>query len=80
ILFTGLYLVVLAYCGINWLIKKAYRNFENSVLLMSTTSLIISAFYAGNVLDFLTATFIFAFILGYLLSRIKQEKSLGKNS
>ncbi|KRL63362.1 O-antigen ligase family protein [Lactobacillus psittaci] len=70
ILFTGLYLVVLVYCGFKWLLDKAHRNFQNSVLLMSTGALIISAFYAGNVLDFLTATFIFAFVLGYLLSRI----------
>ena len=41
---------------------------------MSTSLLTISAFYAGNVLDFLTATFIFAFILGYLLSKMRQEK------
>lgn len=74
LLFTGIYLLIILYSASKWLLNKAYRKLQNTALLMSTSLLTISAFYAGNVLDFLTATFIFAFILGYLLSKMRQEK------
>ncbi len=74
ILLTGIYLVVLGYGIFYWLRDKKSRSFLNSSLLLSTGFILFAAFYAGNVLEYLSATLVMAFILGFLLQNIRYSR------
>lgn len=74
LLFVGPYLAILLYAIINWLARKENRNFLTSSLLVAISFILAAAFFSGNVMDFLTASFILAFVSGYLLSLFKKNK------
>ncbi|MCF1847183.1 O-antigen ligase family protein [Lactobacillus mulieris] len=74
IIFVGIYLVILIYAGFKWIINSQNRSFLNSCLLTSSSFLIFSSYYSGNVMDFLTATLILSFIMGYLLKSLNTTK------
>lgn len=74
ILFVGIYLVILIYSGIKWLTNSPSRTFLNSCLLTSSGFLVFASYYSGNVIDFLTATLILGFVMGYLLKNLNYTK------
>lgn len=78
ILFLGIYVLALLYAVFNWIKNKADRSFKQTMLIISMTFIIVAAFYSGNVMDFLFATIIMAFILGYLLQIINVHKHSSK--
>ncbi|WEV70681.1 O-antigen ligase family protein [Lactobacillus sp. ESL0785] len=73
LLFVGPYLAILIYAGYQWLKYKAARTYLISSLMLSSIFVLLAAFSSGNVLDFLTASLILAFIEGNLLSQIHTQ-------
>jgi low affinity Fe/Cu permease len=49
-----------------------------SSLLLSGGFILFAAFYAGNVLEYLSATLVMAFILGFLLQNIRYSRTAKK--
>lgn len=73
ILFLGVYIVSLLYAVVDWLRKKTNRTLLNTSLIISCGFLIAAGYYSGNVMDFLTATLILGFLLGYLLNQLNRD-------
>lgn len=71
LLFLGPYVLILLYGLYEWSRKKQARTYLISSLLLSTFCMLAAAFSSGNVMDFLTASFILVFIEGNLLVQIK---------
>lgn len=67
ILFVGPYLIIIIYAIYYWLRYQSARTYLTSSLILSSSFILLAAFTSGNVLDFLTASFILAFIEGNLL-------------
>ncbi|WP_414601570.1 O-antigen ligase family protein [Lactobacillus mulieris] len=80
IIFVGIYLVILIYAGFKWIFNFQNRSFLNSCLLTSSGFLIFSSYYSGNVMDFLTATLILSFIMGYLLKNLNTTRVWEKSN
>lgn len=76
VLYLGWYVYVLLYVIIAWFRAGRHRNFELTMLIIATGFILVTAAYSGNVLDYLTASLLIAFIEGYLLAAIKKAKSL----
>ncbi len=75
LLFIGPYVVILLYAAIKWLINKQKRTYLISSMLLSIAFMLFAAFLSGNVMDFLTASFILAFAEGSLLSEVTRKKT-----
>ncbi|RMC40188.1 hypothetical protein F5ESL0233_07120 [Lactobacillus sp. ESL0233] len=75
LLFVGPYLLVLFYATYRWCLNKSTRTYLISSLLVASTFVLLAAFSSGNVLDFLTASFILAFIEGNLLVCLKSNNT-----
>lgn len=75
ILLTIIYVVILGYGIFSWLFDKHSRTLLNSSLLLAAGFILFAAFYAGNVLEYLSATLVMAFILGFLLQSIRYGRS-----
>lgn len=75
LLLAVIYIIVLGYGIFYWLVNKKTRTFLNSSLLASGGFILFAAFYAGNVLEYLSATLVMAFILGFLLQNIRCSRS-----
>ncbi|RVU70924.1 MULTISPECIES: O-antigen ligase family protein [Lactobacillus] len=75
VLFIGPYVVFMLYGVYKWLTSKKLRTYLNSSLLAAVIFMLAAAFFSGNVMDFLTASFILAFVEGNLLIQMKQKKS-----
>lgn len=73
LLFIGPYVVIMLYALIKWLINKQLRTYLISSMLLSIAFMLLAAFLSGNVMDFLTASFILAFVEGGMLGEIKKE-------
>ena len=73
VLFIGPYVVIMLYALIKWLINKQLRTYLISSMLLSIAFMLLAAFLSGNVMDFLTASFILAFVEGGMLGEIKKE-------
>ena len=73
LLFIGPYVVIMLYALIKWLINKQLRTYLISSMLLSIAFMLLAAFLSGNVMDFLTASFILAFVEGGMLDDIKKE-------
>lgn len=82
LLLAVIYIIVLGYGIFYWVVNKKTRTFLNSSLLASGGFILFAAFYAGNVLEYLSATLVMAFIFGFLLQNIRYSrttKKLAKN-
>ncbi len=79
-LFLFPYLGILLYSLFYWLRERACRDLAISSLLMTNALALAAAFYAGNFMDFLTATLILGFMSGYLLSRIHDQRQISMKS
>lgn len=76
ILFVGPYVAILLYGLYEWFRNKKNKTYLLSSMLCSTFFMLAAAFSSGNVMDFLTASFILAFIEGNILSQLKlQDKN-----
>jgi hypothetical protein len=75
LLFIGPYIVILLYAAIKWLMNKQKRTYLISSMLLSIAFMLFAAFLSGNVMDFLTASFILAFAEGSLLSEVIRKKT-----
>lgn len=73
LLFIGPYVVIMLYALIKWLMNKQLRTYLISSMLLSIAFMLLAAFLSGNVMDFLTASFILAFVEGGMLGEIKKE-------
>ncbi|WP_224429767.1 O-antigen ligase family protein [Lactobacillus amylovorus] len=73
LLFIGPYVVIMLYALIKWLMNKRLRTYLISSMLLSIAFMLLAAFLSGNVMDFLTASFILAFVEGGMLGEIKKE-------
>ncbi|UNL46168.1 hypothetical protein G8B20_05615 [Lactobacillus amylovorus] len=73
LLFIGPYVVIMLYALIKWLMNKRLRTYLISSMLLSIAFILLAAFLSGNVMDFLTASFILAFVEGGMLGEIKKE-------
>ena len=73
LLFIGPYVVIMFYALIKWLMNKQLRTYLISSMLLSIAFMLLAAFLSGNVMDFLTASFILAFVEGGMLGEIKKE-------
>lgn len=73
LLFIGPFVVILLYGVIKWLKNKQARTYLVSSMLVSIAFMLFAAYYSGNVMDFLTASFILAFIEGNLLIQVKMR-------
>ena len=76
ILFVGPYVIILLYAIYEWLKNKRIRTYLISSLILSVAFVLAAAYSSGNVMDFLTATFILSFIEANLLIQIKQNKKM----
>lgn len=74
LLFIGPYLAILIYAAYRWLRFQTARNYLVSSLIVSSGFILLAAFSSGNVMDFLTASFIFAFIEGNLLVQVRKKE------
>lgn len=74
ILFIGPYVVILLYAIYEWLKNKRVRTYLISSLILAICFVLAAAYSSGNVMDFLTATLILAFVEGNLLIQIRQNK------
>lgn len=75
VLLLGAYVIVFLYAGILWLLKNKYKTLLNTALLIGIGVILLTASYSGNVMDFLFATFILAFLEGTLLHFIDKIKN-----
>jgi hypothetical protein len=80
ILFLGWYVWALIYALWAWFKYKACRQFKNSNLLIASGFILATAFYSGNVLDYLTASILIGFIMGYMLNLISKQKRKSSTS
>ena len=71
LIFVGPYLAILLYAAYRWLRYQSARTYLVSSLFASSAFILLPAFYSGNVMDFLTASFFFAFIRS-------EERRVGK--
>ena len=78
ILLTVIYIFVLGYGIFYWLVNKNSKTLLISSLLLSGGFILFAAFYAGNVLEYLSATLVMAFILGFLLQNIRYSRTAKK--
>ena len=76
LLLVGPYLLCLIYGIWQWFCFKAKRNFLTSSLILAESFMLAAAFFSGNVMDFLTASFILAFVEGFLFSQLKNKTRL----
>lgn len=81
----GVVLLVLPYIlGVIYLMYEILRHFKtkftfrNTAFLLGILGILGVSLYSGNVMDFLTETFILAFIEGQLLVRVKRQSTLTK--
>lgn len=70
LLFIGPYLLIVFFGFIKWFKQRTYLR---SSLLLATSFMLFSAFYSGNVMDFLTASLVLAWICGYLSKQTKRD-------
>lgn len=75
LLFVGPYVATLAYALYRWCRFKSARTHLISSLLVASAFILLAAFSSGNVMDFLTASFILAFIEGNLLVQVNKNDS-----
>lgn len=75
LLFIGPYVIILLYALIKWLMNKEKRTYLISSMLLSIAFMIFAAFSSGNVMDFLTASFILAFVEGSLLASVTRKEN-----
>lgn len=78
ILFLGVYVISELYAIFWWLKEKACRSMQHTALIFTNGVCLASAFYSGNVMDFLTATLILAFFTGYMLMLVDQNRATKK--
>ena len=76
LLFVGPYLAVLFYGAYRWLRYKSARTYLVSSLIVSSSLILLAAFSSGNVVDFLTASFILAFVEGNLLVQVRRKETI----
>ena len=76
ILFVGPYLATILYGAYKWLRFKYARTYLVSSLLASSCFILLAAFSSGNVIDFLTASLILAFIQGNLLIQVRKPQEV----
>ena len=76
LLYVGPYLAVLIYGAYRWLRYKAARTYLVSSLIVASGFILLAAFSSGNVVDFLTASFILAFIEGNLLVQVRKKETI----
>lgn len=76
LLFIGPYVVIMLYAAFEWLRYKGVRTFLNSSMIASVACMLFAAFSSGNVMDFLTASFILAFVEGNLLVQVRKNKKV----
>lgn len=74
VLFVGPYLAVVLYGAYRWLRFKYARTYLVSSLLASNCFILLAAFSSGNVIDFLTASLILAFVEGNLLVQVRKKE------
>lgn len=67
ILFLGPYVLIWLYGLYHWFVDKKRRTYAASSLLAAILFLLLAAYASGNVIDFLTASFILAFLDANLL-------------
>lgn len=72
LLFIGPYLAILIYAVFKWITDKRMRSYLITSLIMAIAFMLASAYLSGNVMDFLTASIILAFVEGSLLLEIKR--------
>ena len=82
----GVVLLVLPYIlGVLYLIYEILRHFKtkftfrNTIFLLGILGILSVSMYSGNVMDFLTATFILAFFEGQLLYVVKKQPLFKKH-
>ncbi|WEV43883.1 O-antigen ligase family protein [Lactobacillus sp. ESL0684] len=73
LLLVGPYAIIPIYAAYQWLRYQKARTYLTSSLLVSSGFMLFAAFSSGNVVDFLTASFILAFTEGALLSSVKKS-------
>lgn len=73
ILFIGPYVAILAYGILKWILNKNKRTYLITSILTAMVFMLAAAFSSGNVMDFLTASFILAFVSGFLLKEFAGE-------
>ena len=73
LLFVGPYVAIMLYAFVKWLMNRRKRTYLISSMLLSIAFMLFAAFSSGNVMDFLTASFILAFVEGGLLAEIKAK-------
>lgn len=74
LLFIGPYVAIMLYAVWKWLQSKSKRTYLISSMLLSIAFMLFAAFSSGNVMDFLTASFILAFVEGGMLVELKNER------
>ncbi|GBG04124.1 O-antigen ligase family protein [Lactobacillus rodentium] len=80
LLFLGIYIYELFYLIYSWFKSKANRQFINTIILIALGFILTAAFYSGNVMDYLTATLIMAFVYGYALQLVDKSKAKKLNN
>ncbi|TSO25715.1 O-antigen ligase family protein [Lactobacillus sp. LL6] len=75
LLFIGPYVAILLYGIYKWIKNKKARTYLVSSMLSSIIFMLFAAYYSGNVMDFLTASFILAFVEGSLLTQVNNKKN-----
>lgn len=75
LLFVGPFVVILLYGAWQWLKSRQAKSYLISSMLVSIVFMLFAAYYSGNVMDFLTASFILAFVEGNLLIQVKHQKN-----
>ncbi len=74
LLFIGPYVVIMLYALFKWLTDRSKQTYLISSMLLSIAFMLFAAFMSGNVMDFLTASFILAFTQGSLLAAVNEKK------
>lgn len=74
LLFVGPYVAILLYALVKWFLYKENRTYLVSSMLCSVVFMLFAAFSSGNVMDFLTASFILAFVEGGLLPEVANKR------
>ncbi|MGQ5708249.1 O-antigen ligase family protein [Lactobacillus sp. PSON] len=75
LLFIGPYVAILLYGIYKWSKNKKARTYLVSSMLLSIIFMLFAAYYSGNVMDFLTASFILAFVEGSLLVQVNNNRN-----
>ena len=74
IVFLGVYIWYIVFAIYSWIRYKAARTLLMSTLIISSSLLLGASMLAGNVMEYLTATIIFAFILGFMRQKLDTSK------